>query len=505
MAADLRKSLGVVDGVVIAASSTAATSSIGIGMGLIAGAVGLHLPVIMLLAFLPVLGIAAAFARLSRTEPNCGNSYVWVGRSLSPWLGFLSGWVNIVGTVVFLAYTTTVTGSVVLQLAGEAGLHSVAGLVLDPGNTLQTTLIGLVILACVTVAAVTGIDVAARIQRYLLAFEYLVLLGFCGYGLFAGTHAFSSDWFNPLTIPSLSGLAQGMVLAVFCYWGFDAAFSVSEEVRDPRDARGGLIALVTMLALFLLGGTAFQRVLSPAQLADHGAEGLTFFGNRLAHQPLAALPLVALMFSAVASLQSGVIPTVRGMFAMGRDRTLGRVWTRIDPKYGTPALGTLLVGAIASLVAVGSLVIPRVSDLISAAVNAIGIVVALYYGLTALAAAVRFRGLLRGALREALGSVVAPVLSAMVLFALGGYMCWGYATSTDHFALSADNGWFALMVPVLMVVSGVLAAAWAKWVRRSAYFDTGPATDADAPYLLAPGPTTVRPHHPTPHQPRSTA
>lgn len=238
-------------------------------------------------------------------------------------------------------------------------------------------------------------------------------------------------------------------------------------------------------------------------MADHGAEGLTFFGNRLAHQPLAALPLVALMFSAVASLQSGVIPTVRGMFAMGRDRTLGRVWTRIDPKYGTPALGTLLVGAIASLVAVGSLVIPRVSDLISAAVNAIGIVVALYYGLTALAAAVRFRGLLRGALREALGSVVAPVLSAMVLFALGGYMCWGYATSTDHFALSADNGWFALMVPVLMVVSGVLAAAWAKWVRRSAYFDTGPATDA--PYLLAPGPTTVRPHHPTPHQPRSTA
>ncbi|MFE2377728.1 APC family permease [Streptomyces sp. NPDC059398] len=492
MAADLEKSLGVVDGVVIAASSTAATSSIGIGMGLIAGAVGLHLPVIMLLAFLPVLGIAAAFARLNRTEPNCGNSYVWVGRSLSPWLGFLSGWVNIVGTVVFLAYTTTVTGSVLLQLAAEAGLRSFAGLGLDPGNTLQTTLIGMVVLAGVTAAAVTGIDVAARIQRYLLVFEYLVLLGFCGYGLFAGSHPFSSDWFNPLTIPSLSGLAQGMVLAVFCYWGFDAAFSVSEEVRDPRDAsRGGMIALVTMVTLFLLGGTAFQRVLSPAELADHGAEGLTYFGNRLAHQPLAALPLIALMFSAVASLQSGVIPTVRGMFAMGRDRTLGPVWTRIHPRHGTPAAGTVLVGAIAALVAVLSLVIPRVSDLISAAVNAIGIVVALYYGLTALAAAVRFRGLLRHAPREALGSVIAPVLSALVLFALGGYMCWGYATSTDHFALSADNGWFALMVPVLMVISGVLAAAWAKWGRGSPYFSTGLATDADAPDLLAPGPTTV--------------
>ncbi|WP_405782922.1 APC family permease [Streptomyces sp. NBC_00859] len=502
MAADLRKSLGVVDGVVIAASSTAATSSIGIGMGLIAGAVGLHLPVIVLLAFLPVLGIAAAFSRLNRVEPNCGNSYVWVGRSLSPWLGFLSGWVNIVGTVVFLAYTTTVTGSVLLQLAGEAGVHSLGGIGLDPGDTLQTTLIGLVVLAGVTVAAITGIDVAARIQRYLLAFEYLVLLGFCGYGLFAGPHPFSFDWFNPFTIPSLTGLAQGMVLAVFCYWGFDAAFSVTEEVRDPRDAsRGGMIALVTMLGLFMLGGTAFQRVLSPAQLADHGAEGLTFFGNRLAHQPLAALPLIALTFSAVASLQAGVIPTVRGMFAMGRDRTLGRVWTRISPRYGTPARGTLLVGAIASLVAVLSLVIPRVSDLISAAVNAIGIVVALYYGLTALAAAVRFRGLLRSAPWEGVRAVVAPALSAAVLFALGGYMCWGYATSTDHFALSAGNGWFALMVPFLMVASGVLAAAWAKWGRKSSYFSTGVATDADARDLLGPGPTAVRP----PHNPGSTA
>lgn len=109
------------DGVVIAASSTAATSSIGIGLGVTAGAVGLHLPIIMLLAFLPILGIAGAYSRLNRVEPNMGSGYVWVGRSLSPWLGFLVGWIGIVSTVVFLSYTTTVTGSALLQLAGEEG------------------------------------------------------------------------------------------------------------------------------------------------------------------------------------------------------------------------------------------------------------------------------------------------------------------------------------------------------------------------------------------------
>ncbi|MFF9165467.1 MULTISPECIES: APC family permease [unclassified Streptomyces] len=481
----LRRSLGVLDGVAIAASSTAATTSIGIGLGVTAGVVGLHLPAIMLLAFLPVLGIAGAYARLNRVEPNAGNGYVWVGRSLSPWLGFLVGWVNIVATVAFLAYTTAVTGSALLQLAGDAGLHRAGGLALDPGSTAQTTAVGIVVLAAVTLTAVTGARTAARLQTGLLVFEYAVLLAFCGYGIAVGPHPLRWEWFDPFALPSPEALAQGLLLSVFCYWGFESAFSVNEEVREPRDAaRAGFITLATMLALFLLGSIAFQRVLSEDELVGHGAQGLAFFGDRLADRPLAVLPLVALMFSAVASLQAGVIPTARAMFAMGRDRTLGPVWSRVSPRYGTPAAGTLLIGALAMAVAALSLVIPRLADMIMATVNAVGIVVALSYALTALAAAVRFRGLLRTDRRQGVRAVVLPALSAAALLGLGGYLGWSFLTSADHFALRADNGWFLLLMPLLMIASGCVAAAWAKWGRRSPYFRTGAGTDADAPELL---------------------
>ncbi|MFI5529360.1 APC family permease [Kitasatospora sp. NPDC051853] len=484
----MKKSIGMVDGVAIAASSTAATSSIGIGLGLTAGVVGLHLPAIMLLAFLPVLGIAVAYGRLNRVEPNAGNAYTWVGRTLSPWLGFLTGWVNTVGTIVFMSYTVAVTGSALIQLAAKGGVESVAGLHLDPDSTLQTTLIGLVVLAGATAIAVRGLGLAARLQKYLLVFEYLVLLGFCGYGLFAGDQPFSLEWFNPFAIPTTAALAQGMVLAVFCYWGFESVFTVAEETHDPKDAsRGGIIALVMMLLLFLLAGTAFQRVLPLEELADNGAQGLTYFGEKLAQQPLAALPLIALTMSAVASLQASVIPTARGTFAMGRDRTLGPVWTRIHPKYGTPAVGTVLLVLIASAIALLALVIPTVTDLISAAVNAIGIVVVLYYALTALAAAVRFRGLLRTEPLAGLRVVVAPLLGAAVLLAVGGYLAWSFWDSADHFEVSAANGWFQLLVPALMIGSGLVAAAWARYVRRSPYFTTGRGTDADRADLLPAG------------------
>jgi amino acid transporter len=481
----LRKSLGVLDGVAIAASSTAATTSIGIGLGVTAGVVGLHLPAIMLLAFLPVLGIAGAYSRLNRVEPNAGNGYVWVGRSLSPWLGFMVGWVNIVATVAFLAYTTAVTGSALIQLAGEAGVHRIGGLALDAGSTAQTTALGIFVLVAVTVTAVTGVRTAARLQTGLLVFEYVVLLGFCGYGIVTGPHAFSLSWFDPFAIPSASALAQGLILSVFCYWGFEAAFSVNEEVREPRDAsRAGFITLLTMLTLFLLGSIAFQRVLSEPELVGHGAQGLAYFGGRLASQPLAALPLVALMFSAVASLQAGVIPTARGMFAMSRDRTLGPVWSKVSARYGTPAAGTLLIGALAAAVAALALVIPRLADMIMATVNAVGIVVALSYALTALAAAVRFRSLLRQDWRQGLRAVVLPTLSAAALLGLGGYLGWSFYSSTDHFELRADNGWFLLLTPLVMIGSGFVAAVWAKWARRSPYFSTGEGTDADAPALL---------------------
>ncbi|MEU4039468.1 APC family permease [Streptomyces collinus] len=482
---ELRKSLSVLDGVAVAASSTAATTSIGIGLGVTAGVVGLRLPAIMLLAFLPVLGIAGAYSRLNRVEPNAGNGYVWVGRSLSPWLGFMVGWVNFVASLAFLAYTTAVTGSAMLQLAGDAGLHRIGSLVLDPGSTAQTTAVGIVVLVLVTLTAVTGVRTAARLQTWLLVFEYAVLLGFCGYGIVTGPHPFRLDWFDPFAIPSATALAQGLLLSVFCYWGFEAAFTVNEEVREPRDAsRAGMITLVTMLGLFLLGSVAFQRVLSEDELAGHGAQGLAYFGDRLAAQPLAALPLVALMFSAVASLQAGVIPTARGMFAMSRDRTLGPVWSRVSSRYGTPAAGTLLVGALATAVAVLALVIPRLADMIMATVNAVGIVVSLSYALTALAGAVRFRSLLREDWRQGVRAVVLPVLSAVALLALGGYLGWSFYSSADHFEVRADNGWFLLLMPVAMIASGFAVAAWAKWVRRSPYFRTGAGTDADSRQLL---------------------
>ncbi|MER6220692.1 APC family permease [Streptomyces sp900105755] len=472
---ELKKSLGVVDGVVLAASSTAATTSIGIGLGVLASITGRQTPLILLLGFLPMLGIASAYARLNKVEPNCGAGYVWVGRSMGPWLGMIAGWVPLAGGVVFLAYTTSVTGSVLVQSAHKAGIDSVLGLRLDANSTLQCTLIGLVVLAAVTVTAVTGIHKATRFQTCLLVFEYVVLLVFCCWGVIAGDQPFSLSWFNPFAFDSPAALAQGLVLAVFFYWGWDAAFSVTEETEQAGDAgRGSYIALFTMLGLFLLGAVAFQRVMTAPEMSKTGTQGLTYYASQLAGEPWATLPLIALMFSAVASLQAGIIPTARLTLAMSRERTLGPVWARISARHGGPTAGTVIVALVSAAVAILTVVIPKLNEAILAAVNAIGILVALYYGLTAVACALRFRGLVRTDPRQALLAVVVPSVCAAVLFVLGAFLVYYYATLSDGFAVSVDNGWFNLLCPGVILVTGLSASAIAKWYRHAPAFTRTP-------------------------------
>ncbi|MGW0562147.1 hypothetical protein ACWDZ4_16370 [Streptomyces sp. NPDC003016] len=147
-----------------------------------------------------------------------------LGRPLpQPLVRLPAGWIGVVATVVFLAYTTAVTGSALLHLAGEAGLRTVAGLRLDPDSTAQSTSLGILVLIAVTLTAVTGTRSAANLQKYLLAFEYAVLLGLGGY--LGWTFCTSADhfevspdngWFM-LLCPGLM-LLGGVVAAAWAKW-----------------------------------------------------------------------------------------------------------------------------------------------------------------------------------------------------------------------------------------------------------------------------------------------
>ena len=467
-----RGALTILDDVVIAVSSTAPAYSIGTTLAALALAVALGGPAAIWVGFLPVTGIAIAYYYMNRANPNCGTSYCWTSKALHPSLGFLSGWVVILTDILFMSFAAPQCGQALLQLINAWNLTSLGPISLDAANTTASTIFGVIFLAIVTYMCVVGIQLAARLQWVLLAIEYLIVLGFSILGFFhGGGSPVSIDWFNPFSL-GLGGLAAGVVISVFFYWGWDTAATVNEETEDSTEnpGRAGIIGMFLLLVLFLIACTSVQMVLTPKELQANAATTLTAFADKMVGNQWGSLAILAFLSSTIATLQTTLLPSARTAYSMARDGMLGRIWATIDPRWNTPAIGTIIMGVIAALLALGSLALgSSLGAVVTAGVTSIGLLVAFYYGLVGISCAVFYRRALTRNLKGLIFAGVVPVVSALVLFLLAGYLIYQDWTSTDTFAFSASNGKFNVLVPVAILIAGVPALIYQVLLRHPAY------------------------------------
>ena len=84
--------IGFLDGLSIGLASTAPAYSLAAVIGSIVVAVGVKAPAILLLSFVPMFFIAAAFYYMNRVDTDCGTTFSWVTRALGPYAGWIGGW-----------------------------------------------------------------------------------------------------------------------------------------------------------------------------------------------------------------------------------------------------------------------------------------------------------------------------------------------------------------------------------------------------------------------------
>ncbi len=473
-APELRKSaLGLWDDVIIAVSSTAPAYSIATTLAALAAAVALAGPAAIWLGFLPVTGIAIAYYYMNRADPNCGAAYTWASKALHPIIGFTNGWVVIVTDLLFMSFAGPQAGLALLQLFNAWGLTSLGPITLDSANQVDQVVFGVLFLALVTYMVVVGIQVAARFQWVLLSIEYLVVLGFSIIGLFKGGGSqFSLSWLSPLSMGGLGGIAAGVVISVFFYWGWDTAANINEETVDSNEnpGRAGILGMIALLLLFMLACISIQMVLTPKEISDNAATTLTAFANKLVGPYWGSLAILAFLSSTVATLQTTLLPSVRTAYSMGRDGMLGRVWAIVSPRWKTPWVGTLIMGTLAGLIAVLSLRLGNsLGAIVSSGVTSIGLLVAWYYGWTGIACTVYYRHALSKSLYGLVFAGIVPVLSAVSLFALAGYLIYTDWVHSGYLAFDATNGKFLVVVPAALMLAAAPALAWTYLRRRPRY------------------------------------
>ena len=155
-----RNALGLAGNIGIALGSSASTASVALTLAAIVAASSFASSIAILICGLPMLAIAAAFLRLNRWRVNCGATYAWGGRAISPYFGFATGWIIILAYVVGVVSILLPIGPYIVSLIGNS--NSRAG----------EAIVGFAAVALATVIAYLGIRLTAWTQWVLIAIEY---------------------------------------------------------------------------------------------------------------------------------------------------------------------------------------------------------------------------------------------------------------------------------------------------------------------------------------------
>src|ERR1700730_8111334 len=153
--------IGLKDSIIVGMASSGPTASIALTLAAIVGVMNYGGPVAVLVCGLPMFGIALAYRRLNRWQVDCGASYTWIGRAISPYLGVMVGWIMLLGYFLGTISDVLPIGPYVLA-AFAPGFQN---------STFATALSAAIWLVIVTIIAYIGIRVTARFQWVLATIE----------------------------------------------------------------------------------------------------------------------------------------------------------------------------------------------------------------------------------------------------------------------------------------------------------------------------------------------
>ena len=459
------------DSVIMAIAGNAPAYSIAATTAVLISAVGLASPAALLYSAVPMLGIAWAFNYLGRADVNAGASYSWVGRALHPALGFLSGWALVVSATIFMVAGSLPAGQLTLSLFSEDLAN----------NTALATTVGAVWFLVMVGLVMAGVTVTAKAQWVMTGVEVALLLVFAVLGLIrlgdnpAGAH-FSWSWFGLGGFGGMSGFAAGALIAAFYFWGWDVTANLNEETegRGRRAGLGGLVGVLFVFVLFELYTVLSNMLLTPDEIESESGNVLARLGDVILPGPGGKLLIVAVMLSTIATLETTLIQVSRSLFAMGRDNTVPAAFGRVHPTRQTPVFATGVVAVVSLVLFVVSNFLGSVGDVLSAAISALGLQIAFYYGLAGVAVVVTYRREIFKSFGNAMLIGLWPLVGAAFLF-------WVFGESIRS-NTAAVNG-IGLGALALGIIPLTIA-----WRRRSPYFQrsrpTPEVTAAEAGLVL---------------------
>jgi amino acid transporter len=448
-----RDAIGYLSNLVIGVASTAPAYSLAATLGFVVavGGVGVHAPAVLLVSFVPILLVALGYKYLNRADPDAGTTFAWGTRALGPYVGWMNGWAIFVADVIVMASLAVIASTYTFLFIGwQGGADSTAAILI--GSALW--------IALMTWICWRGIELSARVQQFLLAAEITILTIFAIVALIkaynshpAGSLHVSASWFNPFEL-GFGPLLDGMLLGIFIYWGWDSGVAVNEETEDSHEApgRAAVLSTIILVLIYLIVSAAAISYAGPGYLVNHPDDILSVLGTKIFSSPWDKLLILAVLTSASASTQTTILPTARTTLSMARWGAIPKIFGRVHPRYLSPDVSTLGMGALSivfTLVLVG---FNSSQDVLNDSITALGFAVCFYYGFTGIISAVYFRRELGTSIKSWLGAAILPAVGGLIMFLIFVKAFIDYSKPDSGYS----HPLFGIQVPIVIGIGGLL-------------------------------------------------
>ena len=286
---------------------------------------------------------AQRYAVMSATVPSAGSVYGFARHSLGAFPGFIAGWLILLDYLLIPAF-------VYVLIAVALGT-----LVPDVERS-----VWIVLMVAVTLGINWfGVTVTSRANMIAVAIQALVMFGFmvaCVAALHAGkgTGSLSLAPFWDSTQFNSGALFTATSICVMSFLGFDAISTLSEEVEgnDTRVVGRAIIGvLVISAAFFVVVAWILGNLLPGIRIRDPAAATYELAAWAIGPWASATIAWAYVLIVGLSNALPMQVGVARILYAMGRDRQLPVVLSRIHPRHHTPHVAMLVTAAISLSVA----------------------------------------------------------------------------------------------------------------------------------------------------------
>jgi amino acid transporter len=334
--------IGIAQDTVIGMASSAPAATAGLTLAALAAASAYGAGIVLVITAVPMLIIANSYRRLNQWNPNCGASFEWVGRTINPYLGYMTGWLMLTYYVIGGVALIVPLGPSVLEAANLPTTNKWSNL----GITAAVILVMLVI-------AVIGIRLTARTQIAMAAVEYAILVGLATAGLVivaAGHHPgavhLSTAWLKPTGIGGRGSLSGAFLISAFVIAGWDGTMYVNEETKHRRvnPGKAAIWAAALLAVLYTLIQVGLQGVVSPTALANNSTSALVYTVQSFGGAGWGRVMAVAIALSVIATTGVGIVLTARIIYGMASWQALPTFLANVSRRRNTPVAASILTG-----------------------------------------------------------------------------------------------------------------------------------------------------------------